>query len=222
MIGSVDVAKTIGIIGGTGPEGKGLALRFALAGLRVIIGSREASRAAEAASVVAPKAPAGSITGALNADAAQAGIVVISVPYAAQKDTLEPLKASLEGKLVISVVAPMTFANGRAAAVAVPEGSAARQAQMLLPGSRIVAAFHNVSARDLLDPQRTVESDVVVCSDDGDAKQEVMALAELIPGVRAVNGGGLDNARYVEDLTSLLVNINRIYKAHSSIKFVGI
>ncbi|MDA1188407.1 MAG: NADPH-dependent F420 reductase [Chloroflexi bacterium] len=214
--------ETIGILGGTGPEGRGLAVRFALAGIKVVIGSRDASRADEAVAKIADKVPAGMVFGAVNADAARAEVVIIAVPYAAQADTLKALKPSLDGKVIINVVAPMDFADGKATAVSVPEGSAARQAQQLLPDSRMVGAFHNLSARDLLDPQRTVESDVVVCSDDEVAQKQVMNLAELIPGVRAVNGGGLDNSRYVEELTTLLLNINRIYKAHATIKLVGI
>ena len=214
--------ETIGILGGTGPEGRGLAVRFALAGIKVVIGSRDASRADDAVAKIADKVPAGMVFGAVNADAARAEVVIIAVPYAAQADTLKALKPSLDGKVIINVVAPMDFADGKATAVSVPEGSAARQAQQLLPDSRMVGAFHNLSARDLLDPQRTVESDVVVCSDDEVAQKQVMNLAELIPGVRAVNGGGLDNSRYVEELTTLLLNINRIYKAHATIKLVGI
>ena len=217
------MAGVIGIIGGTGPEGKGLALRFALAGERVVVGSREEARAREAAAGLAPMTPPGSIRGATNIDVAlEAGRVVISVPYEAQKDTVFALKDALAGKLVVCVVAPLAFAKGWASSVTVPEGSAAKQAQALLPRSRVVAAFQNVSAHDLFDPARSVEADVIVCSDDVDAKRQVMALAGRIPGVRGVDGGGLDNARYVEDLTALLLNINRIHKAHSSIKIVGI
>jgi NADPH-dependent F420 reductase len=217
------MASVIGIIGGTGPEGKGLALRFARAGDRVLIGSRDEGRAREAAASLAASVPPGSLRGATNIDVAlEADIVVVSVPYEGQKDVVHAIKDALTGKVVVCVVAPLTFAKGWASAVSVPEGSAAKQAQALLPRSRIVAAFQNISARDLLDPARSVDADVIVCSDDVDAKRQVMGLAERIPGVRAVDGGALDNARYVEDLTALLLNINRIYKAHSSIKIVGI
>ena len=214
--------KTIGILGGTGPEGRGLAVRFSLAGIKVVIGSREASRAVEAVGKISDKVKANLVIGGVNATASQAEVVIISVPYPAQAKTIKTLRHSLEGKIIINVVAPMTFSDGNATAISVPEGSAARQSQLLLPNSRVVGAFHNLSARDLLDPKRRVESDVVVCSDYQDAKKEVMSLAELIPGVRAVDGGELNNARYAENLTSLLLNINRIYKAHTSIKIIGI
>ena len=213
----------LGIIGGTGPEGRGLALRFALAGERVVIGSRDEARAQSAAESVLDNAPAGSVSGATNAAAAAgADVVLVSVPYAAQRSTLSGLTAELAGKVVISLVAPLEFERGRASAVRVEEGSAALEAQALLPDSTVAAAFQNVSAEDLLVPDKSIDSDVVVCADDADALRLVMDLAERIEGVRAVNGGGLANARYVEDLTALLLNINRIYKAHSSIKITGI
>ena len=213
----------LGIIGGTGPEGRGLALRFALAGERVLIGSRDAERARSAAASVLEHAPAGSVDGAANDDAAtRSDVVLLSVPYAAQRDTLAALKQPLAGKTLVSLVAPLAFSRGRASAVRVEEGSAALQAQAILPDTTVAAAFQNVSAEDLLVPDKPIDSDVIVCADDADARQLVMDLAERIEGVRAVNGGGLANARYVEDLTALLLNLNRIYKAHSSIRITGI
>ena len=213
----------LGIIGGTGPEGRGLALRFALAGERVVIGSRDEARANSAAESVLEHAPAGSVSGATNAAAADvADVALVSVPYAAQRATLSGLTGELAGKTVVSLVAPLEFERGRASAVRVEEGSAALQAQAILPDSTVAAAFQNVSAEDLLVPGKPIDSDVIVCADDADALRLVMDLAERIEGVRAVNGGGLANARYVEDLTALLLNINRIYRAHSSIKITGI
>jgi NADPH-dependent F420 reductase len=215
--------STIGFIGGTGPEGRGLALRFALAGLKVMIGSRDAERANEAVAKIADKAPPGSITGALNDTvAAESDVVFIAVPYAGQRPTLESLGARLTGKLVVTVVAPVTFDGGVASALPVPEGSAALQAASLLPNARVAAAFHNVAARDLLRPDASVNSDVFVFSDDEQATAEVSELTALIPGARAVNGGGLVNSRYAEDLTALLMNINRIHKAHTSIRITGL
>ncbi|MDA0770349.1 MAG: NADPH-dependent F420 reductase [SAR202 cluster bacterium Casp-Chloro-G4] len=213
----------IGFIGGTGPEGKGLALRFALAGEKVLIGSRDEARAKEAADSLAGDAPPGSVEGKSNADVArESDIVFIAVPYSAQRPTLESLKELLEGKLMVNVIAPLAFDKGRASAMRVEAGSAAEEARDILPNSPMVAAFHNISAQELLIPDRALDTDVVVCADDSEAKQKVMALADAISGVRAVDGGGLANARYVEDLTALLLNINRIYKAHSMIKIVGI
>jgi NADPH-dependent F420 reductase len=213
----------LGFIGGTGREGRGLGLRFALAGERVLIGSRDEGRAREAAEGLAKLVPPGAVSGALNEEVArQADVVFVTVPYAAQKDTLSSLKNSLAGKIVVSAVVPLSFDDGRIASVPVAEGSAALQAKAILGASRLVAAFHTIDARDLLSPQKPIVSDVVVCSDDDDAKALVMGLAEKIKGIRAVNGGGLQNAGYVEGITALLANINRIYKAHSSIKIVGI
>ena len=213
----------LGIVGGTGPEGRGLALRFALAGEHVLIGSRDESRARSAAESVLEHAPAGSVGGAANAEvASSADVVLVSVPYAAQRDTLAALTEELAGKTVVSLVAPLEFNRGLASAVRVEEGSAALQAQAILPDSTVAAAFQNVSAEDLLVPDKSIDSDVIVCADDADARRLVMDMAERIEGVRAVNGGGLANARYVEDLTALLLNINRNYRAHSSIRITGI
>ena len=213
----------IGFIGGTGPEGKGLALRFAMAGERVAIGSRDAQRAQDAAHEVRELQVGLSVTGGLNEQVAdESDIVFIAVPYSGHRPTLEPLGNRLDGKLVVDVVAPLRFSRGVASAVEVEEGSAAQQAQIILPNSKVVGAFHNLSAEDLMRPNVAIVSDVIVCADDREAKTRVMELAESINAVRAVDGGGLQNSRYVEELTALLININRIYKAHSTIKIVGI
>ena len=213
----------IGFIGGTGPEGRGLALRFALSGEHVLIGSRDADRAQEAADSVRRLAPSIAIDGALNAAvAAQSDTVVIAVPYAAQKPTLQSLTSELKGKLIVNVVVPLAFSKGIARAVAVADGSAALEAQAILPDSTHIAAFHNVSAPELLKPDKRLDTDIVVCGDDADAKRAVIRLADAIAGARGVDGGELANAVYVENLTALLLNINRIYKAHSMIKIVGV
>ena len=213
----------IGFIGGTGPEGKGLALRFAMAGEKVAIGSRDAQRAQEAADEVGELHDGLSVSGGLNEQISEdSDIVFIAVPYSGHRPTLESLRDRLDGKLVVDVVAPLRFSRGVAVAVAVEEGSAAQQAQILLPNSTVVGAFHNLSAEDLMQPNVDIVSDVIVCADDKRAKSRVMKLAETIRAVRAVDGGGLQNSRYVEELTALLININRIYKAHSTIKIVGI
>ncbi len=215
--------RALGFIGGTGPEGRGLALRFALAGHTVVIGSRDEGRASEAAGSVLASAPDTEVAGATNRQAAMdADIVFVVVPYGAMAATLEALRAPLAGKTVVSVVAPLEFTGGRPAAVRVPEGSAAEQAQAVLPDSTVAAAFQTISARDLLRATQPVDSDVIVCADDAEAKQTVMTLAGEIPGLRAVDGGALGNSRYVEDFTALLLNINRIYKAHSAVRIAGV
>ena len=213
----------IGFIGGTGPEGKGLALRFAMSGEQVMIGSRDAERAQNAAAEVSALWSDLTVSGGMNDEVASVSdVVFIAVPYAGHRPTLESLRDELDGKLVVDVVAPLSFSRGVASAVAVEEGSAAQQAQAILPNSRVVGAFHNLSAEELLKPQVAIDSDVVVCAGDSEAKARVMELAETIRGVRAVDGGGLANSRYVEELTALLININRIYKAHSAVRITGI
>ena len=210
----------LGFIGGTGPEGKGLALRFAISGLSVFIGSRERQRGAEAAEEIRSQFTeigSGIVAGGTNEEAAIASdISVICTPYAGHKATLENLKHDLKGKIVVDVVAPLSFKKGSISAITVEEGSAAEQAQLLLPDSLVVGAFQNASAEDLLIPSRDLECD------DQSAKEQVMLLGERIPGVRSIDGGNLHNAKYVEQLTALLININKIYNAHSSIKIVGI
>ena len=214
----------LAILGGTGPEGKGLALRLAMAGETPIIGSRDAGRGAVAAEELAQTAPGTVIKGTDNAGAAEsADVVFLAFPYEGQRPVLEELGPALKGKIVVSVIAPMKFERGKgASAVEVEAGSAAEEAQEMLPDSQVVAAFQNASAEELLEPNVTMEGDVVVCSDHADAKKLVMGLADKIKNLRGVDGGSLTNAKYVEQITPMLVNINRIYKVHSSIKIVGI
>jgi len=214
----------LAILGGTGPEGKGLALRLAIAGETPIIGSRDASRGAAAAEELAQSAPGVVIKGMDNSGAVlSAGMVFLAFPYEGQRAVLEDLGPALKGKIVVSVIAPMKFERGKgASAVEVEAGSAAQEAQEMLPDSQVVAAFQNVSAEELLDPTVSMEGDVVVCSDHPDAKMLVMGLADKINNLRGVDGGSLANAKYVEQITPMLVNINRIYKTHAGIKIVGV
>ncbi|MDA0263970.1 MAG: NADPH-dependent F420 reductase [Chloroflexi bacterium] len=214
----------LAILGGTGPEGKGLALRLALAGETPILGSRDAERGAAAARELAESAPGAVIKGSDNAGAVAASdVVFLAFPYEGQRAVLTDLGPALRGKVVVSVIAPMKFERGKgASAVEVQAGSAAQEAQEMLPDSLVVAAFQNVSAEELLDPSVTMEGDVIVCSDHADAKKLVLGLADKIQDLRGVDGGSLANAKYVEQITPLLVNINRIYKIHASIKIVGV
>jgi NADPH-dependent F420 reductase len=214
----------LAFLGGTGPEGKGLALRLARAGEEVVIGSRDAQRAREAADRLARLVPSARVQGAENAQAAaRAKIVFLTVPYEGQRPLLEPLREQLRGKVVVDVIAPMRFERGRgASAVEVAAGSAAQEAQELLPDSLMVSAFQNISAEELQRPEVTMEGDVLVCSDHRPAKELIMGLVWKIPNLRPVDVGGLANSKYVEQITPLLVNINRIYKIHAGIKIVGI
>ncbi len=212
---------TIALVGGTGPEGRGLATRFALAGHRVLIGSREAARGVEAAQALAT-ALGRPVEGADNATAvAEAEIVVIVVPYAAHRATLEGLRDALAGKIVVDAVVPVVFDRGPRP-VAVEAGSATEEAAAILPESRVVGAFHNLPAEVLLDPSQPVDADVLVTGGDAEAKQAVMALAEAIEGVRAVDAGPLRFSRFVEGLTVLLIGINGRYKAHTGVRIAGL
>lgn len=200
----------------------GLAYRFAMTGHECIIGSRSAEKADAAASELREKGAALPVRGATNADAAAAAeLIFVTTPYAAQAGTLPPLAGAAAGKIVVSTVVPMSFEGGKAALLAVPEGSAAEQEQALLPGAKVVAAFQNLSAKKLL-KGAPIEADVVVCADDADAKQQVMRLAEAIEGVRGVDGGALANAKMVEGITVLLVSVNRTYKTQAAIRIAGI
>ena len=213
----------LAFLGGTGPEGRGLALRLALAGEEIVIGSRDEARAKECAKDLSELAPGRAISGDVNEVAVQrADVIFVTVPYAGQKALLEQVATRLAGKLVVDVVAPLAVSKGRARAIPVEEGSAAMQAQQILPDSYVVAASQNISAAELIVPDRVMEGDVVVCSDHLEPKQRVMEMVTKIRDLRPVDGDGLENAKYIEEFTAMLLNINRIYKAHSMIKIVGV
>jgi NADPH-dependent F420 reductase len=209
------------MIGGTGPEGKGLAARFARAGLEVIIGSRSAERGEAAAADVREQA-GGTVRGAPNEDAATADIVMVTLPYSGQAETLAGLREQIGGRIVVSTVVPMQFAAGKVTMLDLEDGSAAQEAQRILPDARVVGAFQNLAARKLFDVEHELDGDVIVCSDDKDALREVIWLAEQIPGLRGVNGGPLACSHFVEGITTLLVHINRNYKTESHVKIVGV
>ena len=215
--------KTIAVLGGTGPQGRGLARRFAAAGLEVVLGSRSAERA-EATAAELAEAVGGKVRGADNAAAAAAGdVVVVAVPWDGHKELLEELADTLAGKVVVDCVNPLGFDKQGAYALAVEEGSAAQQAAAILSDSTVVGAFHNVSAVKLEDPDVTeVDTDVLVLGDVREATDLVRALAETIPGVRGVYAGRLRNAHQVEALTANLISINRRYKAHSGLRITDI
>jgi 8-hydroxy-5-deazaflavin:NADPH oxidoreductase len=221
----------VGVLGGTGPQGRGLAVRLAAAGQRVLLGSRDAERAAEVAEEVAGRARAAaaegvevSVTGGGNADVAGAAdLVIVAVPYAGHADTLAELATPLAGKVVVDCVVPMGFDELGAYALAVPEGSVAQQAAGLLPDSHVVGAFHHLSAvllEDLSHP--TLDGDVMVVGDVREATDTVQALAGRLPGMRGIYAGRLRNAAQVEALTVNLVSVNRRYKAHAGIRVTDV
>lgn len=221
-------ARTIAIVGGTGPEGSGLALRWARAGQKVIIGSRDAARAAQKAEEI--RARCGSqadIRGTSNADAvAAATVVVLTVPFPAHAETLKQLKASFQqGTVLIDATVPLaSTVGGRATrTLSVWQGSAAQQAAELVPQRvTVAAAFQNIGA-DLLNSDHDADCDIICCSDDDQARALAMELARLIPGVRGVDGGKLEMARHLEQITALLIDINIRYQAHSAgIRITGL
>jgi 8-hydroxy-5-deazaflavin:NADPH oxidoreductase len=212
---------TIGILGGTGDQGRGLARRFAAAGNPVIIGSRSPERAAAAAASLGEDL---GIRGMTNEDtAATADVVIVAVPWEGHGSLLASLAGALAGKIVIDCVNPLGFDSRGAYPLPVEEGSAAQQAAMVLPGSVVVGAFHHVSSVLLLDPQVSeVELDVMVLGDDRHATDLVQALAARIPGVRGVYAGRLRNCGQVEALTANLVSVNRRYKAHAGFRITDL
>jgi NADPH-dependent F420 reductase len=218
---------TIAIVGGTGPEGSGLALRFAQAGETVIIGSRDAQRALETAGKLSEKVESGkNISGTENRSAcSDAEIVVLTVPFEAQAETLKHIKPSLRaGQVLIDTTVPLAASVGGKPirTLGVWQGSAAQQAAELVPeGVVVVAAFHNLAA-DLLKQDGPVDCDVIVCSDDKDAGKRVRDLARKIPGVRALDGGKLENARIIEQITAVLIGLNIRHKGHSGLRITGL
>jgi 8-hydroxy-5-deazaflavin:NADPH oxidoreductase len=215
---------TVGVFGGTGPQGRGLALRWATAGIKVIIGSRKADRAEETAAELRAEAGVEHITGVDNLEAARtADVVLVAVPWEGHKALLESLREPLAGKIVIDCVNPLGFDKQGPFALPVDEGSAAEQAFALLPESRVTAAFHHVSAVSLADLSVSeMDSDVLVLGDDREATDLVRALAETIPGFRGIYGGRLRNAHQVEAFTANLIAINRRYKAHAGIRITDV
>lgn len=227
MNSSLEGGRPIAVIGGTGPAGMGLGLRWARAGETIIIGSRDEKRAQQAAASIQLRIGGGAkISGMENAAAcAAADILMLTVPFEGQAGLLKRLKSVItEGSILIDATVPLAVAVGGRASrtVGVWQGSAAQQAAELVPdGVSVVAAFHNVSA-ELLGADTPLDCDVVVCSDDPDAAQLTRELAAKIPGVRAIDGGKLENARIVEQITALLISMNFRHKGHAGIRITGL
>lgn len=215
------------IIGATGDLGFGLALRLAQAGVPVVIGSRDAGRAAEAAERVQQQVPGADVRGLANPDAAAAAdLVVLSVPFASQAPTLRSLREALRaGTLLLDVTVPLaTAVGGRPTRVLnVWQGSAAQQAQELVPaGVTVVSGLHTVAAKHLADLDHGFDEDVLVCGDDRDAKRRVAELIALVPGLRPIDAGRLEMARITEQLTALTIGINIRHKATAGLKITGL
>lgn len=217
----------LAVLGGTGKEGFGLALRWARAGETVIIGSRDPARAREAASRITSAVGAGAnVSGMENVAAAEAAdVIVLTVPFEGHTALLKQIKPAITpGSIVVDATVPLASSVGGRATrtLGVWQGSAAQQTAELMPeGVAIVAAFQNVSS-ELLRGEGSVDCDVLICSDDSDAAETVRSLALKIPGVRAIYAGKLENARIVEQVTALLISLNIRHRAHSGVRFTGL
>jgi 8-hydroxy-5-deazaflavin:NADPH oxidoreductase len=222
-----DGARPIAILGGTGPAGLGLALRWARAGETITLGSRDPRRAQMAAEAIQQKVGSGAkISGMENAAACGAAdILVLTVPFESQAPLLKHLKPAIApGSILVDCTVPLAAGVGGRASrtIGVWQGSAAEQAAELVPaGVSVVSAFHNVSA-ELLNGDDPLDCDVIVCSDDADAAQLVRNLAAKIAGVRAIDGGKLENSRIVEQITALLIGLNIRHKGHAGIRITGL
>ena len=214
----------VAVIGGTGPQGKGLAYRWARHGHRVVLGSRSPERAQEAAAEITARVADASVSGAANTDAAAgAEVVVLAVPYEGHDDLVASLADQLEGKVVISCVNPLGFDKQGPYGLDVPGGSAAETAASLVPSARLVGAFHHVSAVTLWGEQEYLDhEDVLVCGDDADAKAVAIELARAVTSRDGVDAGRLRIARQLEPWTAVLISINKRYKTRSGTKISGV
>ncbi|HYK49614.1 MAG TPA: NADPH-dependent F420 reductase [Terriglobales bacterium] len=221
------MSRTIAVVGGTGPAGTGLALRWARAGEKVIIGSRDAARAEQVAEKIRQRVgPRTQVSGMENSAACAASdLLMLTVPFAGQAELLKQLKPAIRpGSILIDATVPLAASIGGRATrtLGVWQGSAAQQTAELVPkGVAVVGAFHNVSA-DILNGDDDVDCDVIVCSDDPAAMQAAMELAAKIPNIRAIDGGKLENARIVEQITALLIGLNIRHKGHGGVRITGL
>jgi NADPH-dependent F420 reductase len=217
----------IAILGGTGPEGMGLGVRFALAGESVLIGSRQQQRAEEAAAKLQDRLRqvgcARAVEGGENAEvASRAEVVALTFPYEGAEAILTALQPALRGKIVLDTVNPMVLKNGLFYLQPVPAGSAGEQIQQWLPDSQVVAGFKNLSARELWDVRQPLHGDVLLCGDFPEATRFFVDLIRRMPELRAVDAGALANAHHLESITTLLMNLNRRYKALTSVQILGL
>jgi 8-hydroxy-5-deazaflavin:NADPH oxidoreductase len=213
----------IGFVGGTGPQGRGLGMRLAMAGHPVLLGSRDAAKAVEAVAKIGEKVAGLPVEGLSNEEVcARADVVVVVVPYAAQEPTLRALAEVIGDKVVVNCVNSLGFDEHGPHAVPVPAGSAAEECAALLPRARVVGAWQNVSAVKLNRADEPVAVDVLVTGDDEPARDVVAGLVEEIAGMRAIHAGALRLSRPIEELTAVLIGINKRYKTHSGIRIDGV
>ncbi len=215
----------IGIIGGTGPAGRGLALRAAVAGHQVTIGSRDAARAADvAAGLVAETTTiSGAIAGATNEDAAAGrDLVVVATPWDGAVATVKPLAATLEGKVVVSMVNALMKEGREMLPLYPPRGSMAAQIQSALPGSKLAAAFHHLPAREMENLDSGLTADVLVCGDSDQARAATIELTNSIEGLRGIDAGSLAQASPIEAFTAVCISLNIRHRAHSTVRIAGL
>ncbi len=217
----------IAILGGTGPEGMGLAARFAFAGEQVLIGSRQRERAEQAAAKLHDKLRSAGCSSVVDAGENQeivlhAEVVVLAFPFEGAEPLLTGLRQELRGKIVLDTLNPMVLRDGLFHLVPVPAGSAGQQIQQWLPESPVVAGFKNLSARELWDVPHRLEGDVLLCGDFPEATRFFADLIRRMPDLRAVDAGPLANSHHLESITTLLMNLNRRYKARTSVLILGL
>lgn len=211
----------IGIIGGTGPQGRGLAYRFALAGIDVAIGSRSAEKG-QAVAADLRELGSGAVQGMANEELCdRSDMLLVTVPYDGMAATLAPLAGQVGGRVVMSAVNRLGFAGGPHA-VPVPAGSAAQEVTELLPSATVTTAFNHVSAVHLIDRDHTFDEDVLVCGDDADAISATTDLVDRVEGLRGVNAGPLTHAATVEAMTAMMISINKAHKINSGVRIVGL
>lgn len=211
----------IGIIGGTGPQGKGLAYRLAQAGVDVVLGSRSAERGEEVAAELAGSGT-GKVLGAVNGDLPRrSDLLLVALPYDGLADTLAPLAAAADGLVVLSAVNRLGFGGGPHP-IPVPAGSSAQEVAALLPGARVTTAFNNVSAVHLLDPGHVFDEDVLVCGDDAAAVTLTTALVDQVEGLRGVAAGPLHHAATIEAMTAVIISINKAHKVNGGLRITGL
>jgi hypothetical protein len=217
--------NTVGLIGGTGPLGRGLALRLAAAGIEVHLGSRDSGRAEEICSGLSPSLPAGTgtIHGLANELVAErSDLVIVTIPYEATEATLAPLAVQLIGRVVVSTAVPMQFIAGVPHPIRIAAGSATEEVAGLCPGATVVGAFHTVAAGQLAKLGQELDEDCLVTADDDAAKREVLEMVGRIPGLRPVDAGTLQSATFSEGLTPFLLRLNRLHHRHTGIHITGL
>jgi hypothetical protein len=212
---------TVGVLGGTGPSGRGVAIRLASAGYDVILGSRDELRAGVSAAALVPRGP-GVIRGATNEVAADCDVIVVATPYDSAVATVKALKTALAGKVVISMVNALAKEGREMVPLYPARGSMAAQLAFALPESTIVGAFHHLPASDMEDLDSDLDADVVIFSDDAPAREVVAELVNQMPGLRAIIAGSMSLASAIEAFTAVCISVNIRHKAHSYVKLAGL